>query len=303
MEVGNKRKGAGATLTLLLFAILSAASQAGTATMQSAEGERIVWEYRDDAVRMTTGTQTDYVLVRDGQFFLVSYEDSEPLVIDGGSLIRSFASMMPDVTPDALSAEVVSFKATGRKERVAGLDGEVYEVRVRAEDGTETTEELVLSDAREARAFADAMLLMAETVSDLFPDTDEATNALTSRLATMNSGLLRYGDEIVISSISTQEIPADRFVLPAEPMDMSAMGGMLGELQGMELPTGELDDGNGGAVAEEGGVTNSILGIFGEKVDRQAGRISSSVENEVDRETDEAVDKQVNKLFKKLFGG
>ena len=290
-------------LTKALFAAgltITAASSAwaGTATMQSAEGEQIVWEYRDDAVRMSTGAGDEYALIRDGQFYLVSYEDGEAMVIDGGSLMRGFASMMPDVAPDGLRADVVSLEATGSAETIAGLKGKVFELRTRDENGVEIVEELVLSDAKEAREFSGALILMADTVAQLLPTADEKPmDALTSRLAAMKAGILRYGDEVLIASISSAKIARNRFELPAEPMDLSGLGGMMSGMQDMQMPGNELETEG----VSEAGITSSILGVFGKKVDRQAGRISSSVENEVDRETDEAVDKQVNKLFGKLF--
>ena len=297
-----------ALVTILCTAISSLQVQAGTATMESADGERIVWEYQDDAVRMNTGDGDDYVVIRDGQFYLVSFEDDEPMVIDGGSMMRSFASMMPSVAPDDFSAEVVSIENSGRKETVAGLTGDVYEVHVRDKQGRESVQELVLSKAKEAREFSDALLLMAETVSNLVSSqAGAASDALSSRLASMNAGVLRYGEEVTISAISSSRISRSRFDLPAEPMGLSGLGGMLGGMGAADAPSEELENASEATASEAGGSSNgmaaSVMGIFGKKVDRQVDRVSGSVDNQVDQETDKAVDKQVNKVLKKLFGG
>lgn len=296
-------------LIVTLFASTGSFSvQAGTATMESADGERIVWEYQNDAVRMNTGDGNDYVLVKDGEFYLVSFEDDEPTVIDGGSMMRSFASLMPDVAPDDFSAEVLGIENSGRKEDLAGLAGDVYEVRIRDQQGRESLEELVLSEAKEAREFSDALLLMAETVSNLVsPQTTVAADALSSRLADMKMGVLRYGEEVAISSISSSKISQVRFDLPAEPMDLGGLGGMLGGMATIEIPAEELEhppeDRSSEANESNKGMAASVMGIFGKKVDRQANRVSGSVDSKVDQETDEAVDKKLNKVLGKLFGG
>ncbi|MEM1401923.1 MAG: hypothetical protein AAGG55_01215 [Pseudomonadota bacterium] len=292
------------TGAVLLTATAATSLSAGTATMQSADGEQIVWEYQEDAVRMNIDN-AQWVVIRGGSFYLVSYEDGEAMVIDGGSMMRGFASMMPDVAPAGLQADVVSFEATGRSETIAGLRGDVYELRIRDEDGQETVEELVLSDSKEAKEFSEALILMAETVAQLAPDAEESSvDALSSRLRAMNAGVLRYGQEVLISSISSEKIADVRFELPAEPMDFGGLGGMMGGLPNMEMPAEELEDGadQGSDDNGEPGLTTSIMGIFGKKVDRQSDRVSSSMENEVDRKTDETVDKQVKKVFDKLFG-
>ena len=277
---------------------------AGTATMESSDGESVVWEYRKDAVRMNLGSDSEYVLITDGEFYLVTDEDGEVMVIDGGSLMRSFASMVPDATPDGFNAELVEFEKTGRTETIAGLKGDVYEVRTRDDKGVESTEEIVLSDAKEAREFSEAMITMAETVASLLGrDETPVADALSSRLMDMNLGLLRYGNEVAVSAISSETIAAGRFVLPAEPMNFGGLDEMLGEMQGMGIPSDELDGSMDPDAGDDAGAqeASAFMQMIKSKVDRQTNRISNSVENEVDRETDEAVDKQVRKVFGRLF--
>lgn len=291
-------------LALSTGVVLAPPSLAGSATMTSADGESVVWEYRDDAVRMNMGSDSEYVLITDGQFYLVTNEDGEVMVIDGGALIRSFAAMVPEATPEGFNAELVDFKKTGRTEKVAGLEGDVYEVRTLDEKGEESVVEVVLSDAREAQEFSEAMISMAETVAELVgQDETPVADALSSRLEDMNLGLLRYGDEVAISAISSEPIAAARFVLPAEPMDFGGLDEMLGGMQGLELPSENADGTMDAASSDEAGAEKptGLMGFLKRKVDRQANRVTGTVENEVDRETDEAVDNQVRKVFGKLF--
>ena len=48
------------------------------------------------------------------------------------------------------------------------------------------------------------------------------------RLEALNAGVLRFGDQMQIISISGDAVPEERFALPAQPMDFNNLGSMLG---------------------------------------------------------------------------
>ena len=279
---------------------------AGSAVMQTADGESMRYEYRGDAMRMSYGSGDDYSLVVDGKLYAVTFEGGEPTVIDASAMIQNLSSMMPDSTPDELSAEVLDMSPTGRTERVAGISGDVYEVRIKGDDGKERTEQLVLSQDPRARELAKSLLRMAELISEFVgEDTTQRRDDIADRLDVLDAGLLRFGSDLVVTEISDEVVSLQRFELPAEPMDLGGMGALLGSMGGQNYPgedAAELGDANSEADKNEGGAFSSMMKAFGNKVDRQVGRVTNSANNEVDRETDEAVDKGINKVFGKLFG-
>ncbi|MEO0436181.1 MAG: hypothetical protein AAF098_04675 [Pseudomonadota bacterium] len=289
-------------LSALALALLSLGVNAGTATVKSSEGDSITYEYSRDAVRMGPEDSGTYSIIRDGKMYAVIVEDGETMVMDASSMLKSFAPMFKDSAPDEFSAELVSMKKTSRKETVAGVEGRVYEVTVKTESGEERTEELVLSTDRRAREFTDALFLMTKSFSEIGGEkAAKQAEEFRDRLDELDSGFLRYGSDMVITSIDSNKVSSERFELPAEPMDMSGIGAMLGGLSagGDETPAEIGDD----EEAESGGAFSSIMGAIGKKIDRQTDRVGTSVDNEVDRETDETVDEGLNKVFGKLFGG
>jgi hypothetical protein len=116
----------------------------------------------------------------------------------------------------------------------------------------------------------------------------EGADEMQRKLMDMNMGVLRYGEDMWVTTISDRRIDDARFVLPAEPTDMSALQGIFG--------------GAGNSGENEGGFMSGIMGALGGKAERQEDRVENKAEQEVDRQTDNAVDNALNKAFGKLFG-
>lgn len=278
----------------------ASAALAGSATITSAEGNSAVFEYTDTMLRMGTGIETSYAVLRDGTLYAVSTENGQPMVIDAGSMMRGFAGTAAQMAPGDLNAEFLGMTNTGRSETVAGIRGDVYEVRFRDEDGVERSEEIVLSKDKRALEFRDALALML----DVFSELNEAVATAKSRdiqaeLTDMDAGVLRFGSEMKITAIDSEAVDPARFELPAAPVNLESLGGMLGNIsQSTDAADAPADDSN----SDTGGLFSGMMGALGGKVDRQTDRAGQSVENEIDRETDKQVDKAIGKAFGKLFG-
>ena len=103
----------------------------------------------------------------------------------------------------------------------------------------------------------------------------------------MKKGILRFGQDMTVTALSGDPVDKSRFVLPAEPTDLSAMQGMFG---------------GGQADGEEGTGGGFISSVFGSKAERQKDRVEEKADNEVDKQTDNVMDKALDKAFGKLFG-
>ena len=124
----------------------------------------------------------------------------------------------------------MTLEATGRLEKQADITGEVYNLRYIAEDGKEHRTELVLSGDARAKAFRDAMSGMAQSLSkSVGKNFESTTNNMQTKLNEMDMGVLRYGDDMYLSAISDRTIDESRFVLPAEPTDLSSIGAMMSQ--------------------------------------------------------------------------
>jgi len=208
-----------------VFLAAGISAQAGTATLRSADGDEINYEYRSDAVRMGTDDADGYSLIRDGKMYGVMYQDGEPMVIDASSMLKSFSSLVQNNAPDELTAEIVTMKKTSRKETVAGISGRVYEVTVKHENGEERTEEVVLSTDRKAREFTDALFLMAAAATPMVGEKVKAqTSDKTMRLDDLDSGVQRYGADITLTELRSRSVSPESPDRPTDPVDMGGLG-------------------------------------------------------------------------------
>lgn len=268
---------------------------AGSATVESADGNSMTFEYSDrDQMRMGVSDES-YMLVRDETLYIVGYEKGEPMVINASSMIKGFAGMMDQATPSMTTNEFVSLTKTGRSETVAGIRGEVYLLTV-IEDGAERTDEVVMSADARAIEFRDALFAMARSVTRSLDNVDAEKNSreLEAKLRDTGLGVLRVGEEMTVTSISGDAIAAARFSLPAEPIDMQGIGAMMGSMGGNE---GKANDGE-----KSGGLFSNMMGALGGQAERQEDRAGDKIEDEVNEETDNAVDNALDKAFGKLFG-
>ena len=279
--------------TAIISAALTGAAAtafAGAADVKSSEGGAMKFEYDGgDNLRINMGNQAGYMVKRGNEMFMVTDADGQMMVVSMNQALGMFAGMAQGATPNTVEGKLLSMKATGRSETVAGIKGEVYQTRFIDDRGQERSEELVLARDQRAVDFQRAMFGMIDAMGAAAGADTSAADEMKKKLKSMNMGVLRYGDEMWVANISDRKIDPARFELPAEPMDLSALGGVLGAASGAE---GE----------EEGGFVSGILGAFGGKKDRQEDRLETTADQTVDRATDSAVDGALTKAFDKHVG-
>jgi len=262
---------------LLTMGLSAAIAQADIAEVVDAEGNKMTFEYEGEQLRINMGGQASYMLLRDNSIYVVTDQDGEVMVIDLKQTMSMFGNLAKSAVPDMANVNVESLQATGRKESVAGIDGEVYLLKFVDHEGKRQEADLVLSPDRRAVGFRDAMHRMAATMGDLV-DQQAASDKLQHQLGERNLGVLRYGSDMRVAAITETRVDAARFVLPAEPTDLSALGGLLG-------------GGSGGS----GGFMSGILGgSASEKSDKEGEENAANpIEN---------AGKEIGKAFGRLFG-
>jgi hypothetical protein len=153
------------------------------------------------------------------------------MVIDISQAMSMFGSTLQQAMPNAADARVEAFEATGRKQTVAGIEGEVYLVTYIDEKGERQQGEMVLSEDQRALRFRDAVYAMAKSVTrSIGKEVDP--KELQSQLLQKDMGVLSYGKDMTITTIEATEVADARFVLPAAPTDMSGLGGLMGAFGG-----------------------------------------------------------------------
>ncbi len=261
---------------LLTLGLSATIAQADITEVVDAEGNKMTFEYEGDRLRINMDGQGSYMLLRDNSIYVVTDQDGEVMVIDLKQTMSMFGNLAKSAVPDMADVSVESLEPTGRKETVAGIDGEVYLLKFVDHEGKRQEADLVLSPDRRAVGFRDAMHRMAGSMGDLV-DQQESSDKLQNQLGARNLGVLRYGSDMRVAAITETRVDAARFVLPAEPTDLSGLGGLLG---------------GGGS---GGGFMSGILG----------GGASDTPENEDEEPAANPVEnagKEIGKAFGRLFG-
>ncbi|HUH75791.1 MAG TPA: hypothetical protein VLZ53_00350 [Devosia sp.] len=219
-------------LAILLIGLTSPALAGGTAIISGAgsapddPNEQYAMEVTwldDQTVRMDPEGTPAYMLVRDGSAYSITDAGGQLMVLDMGSIMKLAGSMgggMPagaaQQAPTVADAESVdSLEPTGRKETVAGISGEVYEVRWTSSDGEVHVDEAVLSD--------DPLLLEMSSAFQAFGAAlagEQDAQPLNDAMEAEGLAALRFGDRYRVTAISDDTPPDSHFQLPAKPMDL-----------------------------------------------------------------------------------
>lgn len=258
--------------------LLALPAAADIADVVDGEGNRMRFEYQDERLRINPEGQEGYMIVRGGRTYVVQDSDGEIMVLDLSQAMSMFGGMAKAATPETIDVKVESLEATGRKETVAGIRGEVYQLRYIDENGQRQETDMVLSGDARALGFRDAVFLMAESMADSLGMDLEDTDKLQQQLASRDLGVLRYGQDMRITSLEDTRVDDARFVLPAEPTDLSGLGKLFGGGQG---------NGEGGGLG----------GLFGGSQPADENTDEAQNGNAMDNAA-----KEIGKAFGKLFG-
>lgn len=199
---------------------------AGSATLldRSSDGAgtlTVLWQ-DDGTLRMNMDPDQpkDFMLLKDDKAYAVTYEEGAPMVLEVGGMLKTlsaFGSQMPEAEP-MVPVGITSVKSTGRTETVAGITGRVYQITVADEDGESHSQEVVLTD--DARAVEMTRVVLRKLLTMLEQgNADDVLAALPSK----DKGLLRYGDDYVLTRLSGDAPDPAQFELPAKPMDLSGL--------------------------------------------------------------------------------
>lgn len=270
-----------------------------TATMQIEwlNGQRVRMEV--SSVQMPEGMQA-WTLLRDDKLYSVNVNRGQATVMEMSSMLRMAGRMatqaMPGGSMDDMH-ELQEFRATGRRETVAGVSGEVYLATWRDGRGQTQQSELVLSTDRTVVELSQAMLAVGRQMAAATESAPKAgRNALEQRLQSQQMGLLRMGDQMRAVEVNRRSPGAERFELPAAPIsvpNMAGLAGLLGAAQAAAQGSGE-----GAKPAAQKREPNAAE----RQAARQQERVQGRAEQEVDKAADNAVDKAIGRLWDKLRG-
>jgi len=281
--------------------LLAQQVQAGTAEVVNADGQRMSFEYAPDKMRVNVSEDDSiYMILRDEGLYSVNNSEGKIIVIDASKAFSMFSNMAQASAPDMVANEFISLKPTGKMEEHAGITGEVFELTYRNNDGKEEQSEVVLTNDKRARNFLEAMHLFATTLARASgKDYEASTDDIQARLAGMDKGVLRYGDDMSVTALTDDSVASERFVLPAEPMDISSLGAILGGVQATPGAGGAQGQAPGQA---EGGL-GGLLGAMGSALgggSEETGEEAGSDEDAAAEDT--SATGEIGKALGRIFG-
>ncbi len=212
-----------AALLMLALSPLSAGA-AGTATIKNgSESNLMAWQDSHTIRFDMPSADEGYMLSRDGKVYMVNTKAAGgmPSVMEIGGMMQGFAKIAnegEDGKASPLARHITSMKATGRKETVAGIEGDVYEVTSTDNKGKSQTVDAVFTNDPLAVEMTKAYLSLSEAMAGA-----EMVAEFKNALPNDKAGLLRMGDDMVVQSIAGTPPAADAFELPAKPVSMADM--------------------------------------------------------------------------------
>lgn len=223
----------------LIYALLAVATGPahadGRATIESQTPEGVqrldvAWN-GEGGVRFDPGNADAYMLVHDGVLYAVtSPAGMGPMVMNlsslegmGGAAGGAPAQGAGAEVSVARAEKVISMAATGRRETVAGMPGELYDVTWVDPQGAEHTDSAVLSADPLARELAQAFDTLASTTRQGEVDARQQT------VRDRGLAILRYADSYEVIALSDKGPRPDALALPAEPTDLQEMMKNMGQ--------------------------------------------------------------------------
>jgi len=110
-----------------ILCTLSVGALAGAADVGTSKGGQMKFEYRGgDLLRITTDGQDGYMVVRDGEVFMVSNSQGQVMVLSLSQALGMFGAQAGAASPSTVEGKLLALEPTGASETVAGIEGDAY---------------------------------------------------------------------------------------------------------------------------------------------------------------------------------
>ena len=201
-------------LALVFFANSALADVVGTYSTGKKSDKMTIYYKNDDSIRIAVAAES-YMLITDQKVYMVSQHNGKTTAMDMdklGELSKQMGGMRPKVEAPHANKNDTTFKKTGRTETIAGYKGDVYEVTT---DGT--TQEFVATKDKDVVTLNKAFYQMARRMSESLGQNRAQELDATIRMAEAEKmgGMLRFSNDMVLQSLTKQEMGAEFYKLPA----------------------------------------------------------------------------------------
>ena len=224
----------------LIMLLATSANASGIARFKGMDGGKpytLSLEYIDQTtsrIDMDAKSETaGYLLFNNRQAQIVSSYQGNTLVMDLASMNQMAQSLgvmkMLGIDSETLLVHVINMKATGKKETVAGIVGEVYKINW-SRNNVKHQDELVLSRSPLAWEYTAAWIDAIDVISKASPSIDIKGDELMAKVKKDKLGILRFGSRFQLVSAKSKVINPARFVAPDTSFNIPGLSDLLGNL-------------------------------------------------------------------------
>lgn len=221
---------------ICLALLIPASALAGdvVATYKYQDGSMMTVCVRDaQHVRMDT-SPTSYTLLKGDKVYAVSQQDGQWQVIDMDQMKGAASGVMSMFGGGDASDYSASYTKTGRTEKVAGYTGVVYNAELREGGKVTRRDEVVLSTHADIKKVNEGWIALAARMGQIMGgDFSKAIEQATAEAKDKGyGGMLRYGDEMRLSSLKKPSLAASYYDLPSgsQQVQMNDDGSVSDEL-------------------------------------------------------------------------
>lgn len=176
---------------------------------------------------------SSYLLFRDRQAQVVTEYQGNTLVMDLANMSTMAQSLgimnVLGINSETLLINVLGMQATGEKEQVAGIEGEVYKLTW-SKNNVKHVDQLVVSSNARAWEYTEAWIEAIDTISRSSTSISINGDELLARLRSDKLGILRLGNRFRLVSVQSNPVNRARFIAPDTSISIPGLGGMLENL-------------------------------------------------------------------------
>jgi hypothetical protein len=234
-------------------------------------------------IRMDTA-QDSYMLKTGGKTYMVQKSGEGWKATDMAEMAKMMSGFAGKKTSPNIDDYTTKYKYAGRKEKVAGYKGKVYNVEVRDGSGKlVSSDELVFSKSKDIRRINKAMMQISSQVGSMLVAGSSKSLEAAQKDADKYGSVLRYGKSMTLTSVKKPSLKLSYYQLPkgTKKQKLNIPG---------NIPKTDTDSGNEKKAVGKGGFLGDLLkGSSG--ADKDETKSNSSDE----------VKKGVNKILNSFF--
>lgn len=179
------------------------------------------------------GDVNSYLLFKEKQAQVIAEYQGNTLVMDLANISTMAQNLgvmsVLGIDSDTLQIDIISMQATGKKEKISGIEGEVYELTW-SRNNVRQLDELVLSKNSQAWEYTEALASAVDTINSSSASINIKADLLLGRISKEKLGVLRLGNRFRLVSVLNKPDDPARFNTPDTSFTIPDLGGLLENL-------------------------------------------------------------------------